>query len=50
MRGKRIATIVIALAVVGIGYAAFKDDIAKLWQNFHVRLVEHPTPNSFGSE
>ena len=44
MRGKRIAKIVIALAIVGIGYAAFKDDIAKLWQNFHVKIVEHPTP------
>jgi mono/diheme cytochrome c family protein len=44
MRGKRIAKIVIALAVVGIGYAAFKDDIAKLWQDFHVKIVEHPTP------
>ncbi|WP_426529653.1 di-heme-cytochrome C peroxidase [Bradyrhizobium sp. McL0615] len=44
MRGKRIAKIVIALAIVGIGYAAFKDDIAKLWQDFHVKLVEHPTP------
>ena len=44
MRGTRIAKIVIALAIVGIGYAAFKDDIAKLWQDFHVKLVEHPTP------
>jgi mono/diheme cytochrome c family protein len=44
MRGKRIAKIVIALAIVGIGYVAFKDDIAKLWQNFHVKIVEHPTP------
>jgi mono/diheme cytochrome c family protein len=44
MRGKRIAKIVIALAIVGIGYAAFKDDIAKLWQDFHVKTVEHPTP------
>ena len=44
MRGKRIARIVIALAIVGIGYAAFKDDIAKLWQNLHVKIVEHPTP------
>ncbi len=44
MRVKRIAKIVIALAIVGIGYAAFKDDIAKLWQNFHVKIVEHPTP------
>jgi mono/diheme cytochrome c family protein len=44
MRGRKIATIVIALAIVGIGYAAFKDDIAKLWQNLHVKIVEHPTP------
>jgi mono/diheme cytochrome c family protein len=44
MRGKKIAKIVIVLAIVGIGYAAFKDDIAKLWQNLHVKTVEHPTP------
>ena len=44
MRGKRIAKIVIALAIVGIGYAVFKDDIAKTWQNLHVKIVEHPTP------
>jgi mono/diheme cytochrome c family protein len=43
MRGKRIAKIVIALVIVGIAYSA-KDDIAKLWQDFHVKLVEHPTP------
>src|SRR5262245_22736436 len=44
MRGRRIAKIVIALAVIGIGYAAFKDDIAKLWQDLHVRIVERPAP------
>ena len=44
MRGKRIAKIVIALAIVGIAYSAFKDDIAKLWQDLHVKIVEHPTP------
>jgi len=44
MRGTRIAKIVIALAIVGIAYSTFKDDIAKLWQDFHVKLVEHPTP------
>jgi mono/diheme cytochrome c family protein len=44
MRGKKIAKIVIGLAIVGIGYSAFKDDIAKLWEDFHVKLVEHPTP------
>ena len=44
MRGKRIAKIVIALAIVGVAYGAFKDDIAKLWQDLHVKLVEHPTP------
>ncbi|XSC44504.1 hypothetical protein ACF1BQ_044545 [Bradyrhizobium sp. RDT10] len=43
MRGKTIAKIVIALAIVGIGYAV-KDDVAKLWQDFHVKIVEHPTP------
>jgi mono/diheme cytochrome c family protein len=44
MRGKRIAKIVIALAIIAIGYSAFKDDIAKLWQDFHVKIVERPTP------
>jgi cytochrome c peroxidase len=44
MRGTRIAKIVIVLAIVGLAYSAFKDDIAKLWQDFHVKLVEHPTP------
>ena len=44
MGGWRIAKIVGVLAIVGIGYAAFKDDIAKTWQDLHVRLVEHPTP------
>ena len=44
MRGTRIAKIVIVLAIVGIAYSAFKDNIAKLWQDFHVKLVEHPTP------
>jgi mono/diheme cytochrome c family protein len=43
MRGKRIAKIVIALAIVGIGYAV-KDDVAKLWQDFHVKIVERPAP------
>jgi mono/diheme cytochrome c family protein len=42
MRGKRIATIVIALAIVGSAYAYFKDDIDKLWQDLHVRIVERP--------
>ncbi|WOH66009.1 di-heme-cytochrome C peroxidase [Bradyrhizobium sp. BWA-3-5] len=44
MRGWRIAKIVGVLVILVIGYAAFKDDIAKAWQDFHVRLVEHPTP------
>ena len=43
MRGKTIAKIVAVLAVVGIGYAV-KDDVAKLWQDLHVKIVEHPTP------
>jgi len=44
MRGWRLTKILVAVAVVGIGYAAFKDDIAKLWQDLHVKIVEHPTP------
>ena len=43
MRGTRIAKIVIVLAIVAAGYA-FKDDIVKLWQDFHVKIVERPTP------
>ena len=39
----RIAKIVIALAIVAVVYSA-KDDIAKLWQDLHVQIVEHPTP------
>ncbi len=26
------------------GYVAFKDDIAKLWENLHVRIAEYPQP------
>lgn len=44
MRGWKLTKIAIALAVVGIGYAALKDDIAKVWQDLHVRIVEHPVP------
>src|SRR5438034_1151323 len=49
MRGTRIAKIVIALAIVGIAYGALKDDIAKLWQDFHVKVVEyrHPTKTAW---
>ncbi len=43
MRGKSIAKIVIALAIIAVVYSA-KDDIAKLWQDLHVQIVEHPTP------
>ncbi|MCA6115638.1 hypothetical protein J6524_12145 [Bradyrhizobium sp. WSM 1738] len=43
MRVGRIAKIVGVLAIVAIGYAV-KDDIAQLWNDFHVRIVEHPTP------
>jgi len=43
MRGKRVAKIVIALAIVAVVYSA-RDDIAKLWQDLHVQIVEHPTP------
>ena len=41
---RKITKTVIALAIVGGVYAYFKDDIAKLWQDLHVKVVEHPTP------
>jgi len=44
MRGKTIAKIVIGVLVAGAGYAAFKDDIAKLWQDLHVKVAEYPQP------
>ena len=44
MRGKTIAKIVIGVLVLGGGYVFFKDDLAKLWQNFHVRIAEYPKP------
>ena len=44
MRGKRIATIVIGALVVVGAYAAFKDDIAALWDNLHVKIAEYPQP------
>ena len=43
MRGKTIVKIVIALAIVAVVYGA-KDDIAKLWQDLHVKIVERPAP------
>ena len=44
MRGKRIAAIVIAALVVGGAYVTFKDDIAALWDNLHVKIAEYPQP------
>jgi mono/diheme cytochrome c family protein len=44
MRGKTIAKIVVGALVIGVGYAVFKDDIAKLREDFHVRIAEYPTP------
>jgi len=43
MRGKTIVKIVIALAIIAVVYGA-KDDIAKLWQDLHVKIVERPAP------
>jgi mono/diheme cytochrome c family protein len=43
MRVGRLAKIVGVLAIIGILYA-LRDDIAKTWQDLHVRIVEHPTP------
>ena len=44
MRGKTIAKIVIAVVVVGVVYSAFKDDIAQLWDDLHVKVAEYPQP------
>ena len=44
MRGKTIAKIVVAAAIVGGIYAYFKDDITTLWDNLHVKLAEYPQP------
>jgi mono/diheme cytochrome c family protein len=43
MRGKTIVKIVVGVLAIGIGYA-FKDDIAKTWEDFHVRIAEYPAP------
>lgn len=43
MRGKTFVKIVIALAAIAVVYGA-RDDIAKLWQDLHVKIVERPTP------
>ena len=46
MRCKTIAKIVVGVLVVGVGlgYAAFKDDIAALWDKLHVKIAEYPQP------
>src|SRR5215471_11973535 len=44
MRGKTIAKIVVAALIVGGVYVAFRDDIANLWNNLHVKVVEYPQP------
>ena len=43
MRGRTIAKIVVAALVIG-GIYAVKDDIAKLWEDLHVRIAEYPQP------
>jgi len=44
MRGRKIAVIVLGVLILGGAYVAFKDDVAKLWRDFHVRIVERPAP------
>src|SRR5438093_11519017 len=44
VRGKGIVKIVIGALVVVGAYAAFKDDIAALWDNLHVKIAEYPQP------
>ena len=44
MRGKTIAKIVVAGLVVVSVYAYSRDDIAKLWQDLHVKIAEYPQP------
>ncbi len=44
MRGRKIAVIILGVLILGGAYVAFKDDVAKLWRDFHVRIVERPAP------
>lgn len=44
MRGKKIAKIVFGALVIGGAYLTFKDDIAELWANLHVKIAEYPAP------
>ena len=44
MRGKTIAKVVVAILVVGAVYSAFKDDVAQLWDDLHVKVAEYPQP------
>ena len=44
MRCKTIAKIVVGVLVVGGAYITFKDDIAALWDNLHVKIAEYPQP------
>src|SRR5882757_2397212 len=43
MRGRTIAKIIIAVLIV-VGIYAVKDDIAQIWEAFHVKLAEYPQP------
>ncbi|MGH6710093.1 MAG: di-heme-cytochrome C peroxidase [Bradyrhizobium sp.] len=42
MRGR--TKIIIAALVAFAGYSFFKDDIAQLWDNLHVKIAEYPAP------
>jgi mono/diheme cytochrome c family protein len=44
MRGRKIAVIVLGVLILSGAYVAFKDDVAKLWRDFHVRIVERSAP------
>jgi mono/diheme cytochrome c family protein len=44
MRGKTIAGIAVAALLIGGAYTAFKDDLANLWNDLHVKLAEYPQP------
>lgn len=45
MRGKTFLKSMIALAIVVTAYSIVKDDIAKLWQDLHVKIIERPAPS-----
>src|SRR3954451_7303374 len=42
MRGR--TKLLIAVLVVLVGHALFRDDVKQTWNDFHVKLPEYPAP------